>query len=80
LGTSGLTLDACLEFAGIPQRPDPKRSSVPHDALEDAKYTTEVIARVLTGQSYLKEFEKHKVGELLTPEYRKYALSKKIEK
>jgi len=79
MGGPGESLDAAIEFVGLPKRPNPLLTSKPHVAFDDVKLTVEVLARLYTGKPYLQEFSKHEVGPLVTREYVKDEMRRRLE-
>lgn len=52
---SALNLDAVLNYCGIPEEPKP------HNALTGAKYSAEVVSRLLYDKKLLPEFEQYNI-------------------
>lgn len=70
-GASKLNLEKILEFCGIPDeriRMSNQRivkGGKPHNALEDARLTAEVLSRLIYGKNLLEEFSSLKIPEYL---------------
>jgi len=76
---SGLTLDACLEYVGIPPRLSGGERAK-HDALNDVKLTFEAYVRTKVNQPCLKEYKKFELPQHLDQEYLHHAMQQKFGK
>jgi len=76
--TSGLSLDTCAEYVGIPPRINSGKRAK-HDSLHDVKITTEVYVRTKIKKPYLEEFKKFPIPQHLDKEHNEKVLYQKLQ-
>jgi len=75
--SSGLTLDACLEYVGIPARIK-SRTMAKHDSLTDVKLTAEVYYRTALNAPCLEEYKKFPLPAHLSGKYSLLGIREKL--